>query len=127
MAKIQIANFDYVKKEEVSKTSKKEKYIKFLVEKGLEECEVLANEFRKLNQVIDESTIGSNTFTNFDSFMQTNLVSLETIIPNIIAGNYDEIPNVLGVSDEEFVKSSRELRRLYIKNLDEKYNSEYQE
>ena len=126
MAKIQIANFDYVKKEEVPKESRKEKYIKFLIEKGLEECELLTSEFKKLNEIVEESPIAKATFTNFDTFMHTNLISLETIIPNIIAGNYDEVPNVLGVSDEEFKESSRELRNLYIKHLDEKYNSEYQ-
>lgn len=127
MAKIEIANFDYVDENEVKAELDKEKYICFLVEKGLEECDELLSLFQQVDKLVQNGAVASVSFDNFSQFMLDAMYNLKNTLPNVIRGNYEDILIPQGMSEQEMRKQARQLRQQLVKKLDDKYSDSYNE
>lgn len=126
---IKIENFQYVTDPDVKKQEEKldkEKYIEFLVNKGLEECESIVKHYESLKETIQDSAIG-NTEELIAQLKVTDdaIFYYKIIVPSIIAGDYDSVSKYSSIEEETLAVRTRNIRRDLIAKLDEKYGADY--
>lgn len=116
---IKIENFELIEEREENKSQEEKKeYLKFLIEKGLEDIEKIANLFAQLRDVTEDSVFLSE---NLEEVIYSNLVYYKQVLPQIMLGNINDLSMFSNLSEEEFEGISKDLRKAYIKELDDKY------
>lgn len=119
-----IENFectDSLKVQQTKNDIDKQKYLKFLLEKGIEECAGIAMAHRSLKRQLENSALSVDIDTNHIEFLESNIFYYDTILPAVIAGDYESVERFSVLSAEDLQSKSREIRRSIIARLDEKY------
>lgn len=119
-------NTDSPKVKQKKSEVEKQEYLKFLIEKGIEETLNIAKAQKAVKELMERSAVGQEGEFNKDiEYLEANIFYYEEILPALIAGDYEAVQEYSILPINELKDNSREIRRRIIAALDEKYGHLY--
>jgi hypothetical protein len=125
---IKIGNYDFIKEEALKATTPsneddKERFVTFLINKGLEDCQTLIEGLSESKTQFYNTPIGAFQSLNISEYFEPLFFIYESVIPLMLQGNYEKLYELAvdGEDKEDFIRDSRNARRKLIKDLESKY------